>query len=205
MDKLHHVLIFGGGFGGLYAATVLWGAGVKASPLGVRLALAAGIETDRMGRVPVGADLSISDHPEVFVIGDLANCPDRQGKPLPGVAQVAMQQGRYVADLLRDRRRGVETKPFAYRDRGEMATIGRNRAVAVIGSMNLTGRLAWLAWFFVHLMFIVTFENRLLITLQWAWIYVTRNRAACLILDRAPNCHRNHHTGDESLCEEKTA
>ncbi len=164
--------------------TILWGAGVKASPLGKQLAQAAGVETDRAGRVPVGPNLSIANHPEVFAIGDLANCPDQQGKPLPGVAPVAMQQGRYVAKLLRDRRRGTDTKPFVYRDRGTMATIGRNRAVATIGRTQLSGRLAWLTWLFVHLMFIVTFENRVLIMLRWAWIYVTRHRSACLILGR---------------------
>ncbi|MBN2296929.1 MAG: NAD(P)/FAD-dependent oxidoreductase [Pirellulales bacterium] len=166
------------------ARTVLWGAGVKASPLGGRLAAAAGIETDRAGRVPVGSDLSIDGYPEVFVIGDLAACSDSQGNPLPGVAPVAMQQGRYVAKLLGWKRRDRTAKPFVYRDKGIMATIGRNRAVAAIGRMQLAGRLAWFAWLLVHLMFIVTFENRILIMLRWAWVYFTRQRSACLIIGR---------------------
>ena len=189
--------------------TVLWGAGVQASPLGGRLAEAAGVETDRMGRVTVGPDLSIPGHPQVFVIGDLANCPDPQGKPLPGVAPVAMQQGRYVAKLLHDRRRDEAAKPFVYRDKGIMATIGRNRAVAAFGRLELTGRLAWFAWLFVHLMFIVTFENRLLILLRWAWIYFTRHRAACLILGRGPKPQRKSEPHgekrDQSLPEEEEA
>ena len=163
--------------------TVLWGAGVKASPLGERLAQATGVETDRGGRVPVGDDLSVANHPNVFVLGDVAHCVGADGKPLPGVAPVAMQQGRYVARLIVDRLRGKKTVPFKYHDRGTMATIGRNRAVASIGPVRLTGRLAWFAWLLVHLMYIVTFENRVLILLQWAWNYVTRNRTARLIID----------------------
>ncbi len=182
--------------------TVLWGAGVKASPLGERLAVSAGIETDCGGRVPVGSDLSIAGHPEVFVIGDLAACPDEQGNPLPGVAPVAMQQGRYVAKLLVRQSRKMSEKPFVYRDKGIMATIGRNRAVAAIGRITLTGCLAWLTWLLVHLMFIVTFENRLLIMLRWAWVYFTRQRSACLIVGRKANLrcksHRNRKREGEA-------
>jgi NADH:ubiquinone reductase (H+-translocating) len=166
------------------ARTILWGAGVKASPLGRQLALAACVETDRSGRVPVGPDLSLAGWPEVFAIGDIAHCLGADGKPLAATAPVAMQQGRYVARLIRDRLRGRTTEPFRYRDHGAMATIGRNRAVASIGPVRLTGRLAWFVWLFVHLMYIVAFENRVLILLQWAWNYFTRNRTARLIIDQ---------------------
>jgi NADH:ubiquinone reductase (H+-translocating) len=175
------------------AKTILWGAGVKASPLGERLARAAGVEPDRGGRVPVQPDLSVAGHPEVFVLGDLAHSPDGEGNPLPRLAPVAMQQGRYVARLIRNRSRSTKVQPFRYHDRGTMATVGRSRAVAEMGSIQLNGRLAWFAWLFVHLMYIVTFENRVLILLQWAWDYVTRNRAARLIIDQHAN--RTRETG----------
>jgi NADH dehydrogenase len=166
--------------------TVLWGAGVKASPLGSMLAKAADIETDRSGRVPVESDLSVPGHPEAFVIGDLANVPGESGDPLPGVAPVAMQQGRYVARLIRKRLRGRTLPPFRYRDYGSMATIGRSKAVAVVGPFRLSGLMAWLAWLFVHLIQIVEFQNRLLVSIQWAWSYLTWNRAARLITGANP-------------------
>jgi len=170
----------------LAARRVLWGAGVQASPLGRALAKAAGAEVDRMGRVVVAGDCSVPGHPEIFVIGDLACFKDAAGKPLPGVAPVAMQQGRYVARLLEARRRGQAVPPFAYRDRGSLATIGRNAAVADLGWVRFGGYLAWLAWLFIHLLFLVEFENRLLVLLQWGWNYFTRNRAARLITGPSP-------------------
>jgi NADH dehydrogenase len=170
----------------LAARTVLWGAGVKASPLGRALAKAAGAEVDRMGRVVVAADCSVPGHPEIFVIGDLACFKDASGKPLPGVAQVAMQQGGYVARLIDARLRGRSLPPFAYRNRGSLATIGRNAAVADLGWVRFGGYLAWLAWLFVHLLFLVEFENRLLVLVQWGWNYFTRNRAARLITGPSP-------------------
>jgi NADH:ubiquinone reductase (H+-translocating) len=168
------------------ARTVLWGAGVHASPLGERLAGAAGFTVDHGGRVPVGPDLTLPGHPEVFVLGDLANFSRQDGEPLPGVAQVAMQEARYAAGVVRDRLRGRTTGPFRYRDMGTMATIGRNRAVAVVGRLKLSGYFAWLIWLFVHLMYIVEFENRMLIFLQWAWCYLTWNRPARLITGESP-------------------
>ena len=161
--------------------TVLWGAGMRASPLGKALASAAGVPVDRQGKVPVEPDLSVSGHPEIFVIGDLANFIHQTGDPLPGIAPVAMQQGRYVAKLIQARLGGTTQPPFHYRDYGTMATIGRARAVAMIGPLRLSGFLAWLAWLFIHLLYIVEFQNRLLILLQWAWNYLTWNRAARLI------------------------
>ncbi len=169
-------------------STVLWSAGVRASRLGQLLADQAGIAVDRQGRVPVGPDLTLPGHPEVFVIGDLASVGHQTGSPLPGVAPVAIQEGRYVARLVRSRLGGRARPPFRYRDYGTMATIGRARAVAMIGPLKFAGFLAWLAWLFVHLMYLVEFQNRLLVLLQWSWNYVTWNRAARLITgeNRAP-------------------
>ena len=161
--------------------TILWGAGVQGSPLGRLLADATGAELDRAGRVMVERDLSVKGRPEVFVIGDLANYSYQTGKPLPGVAPVAMQQGRYVAGVIERRLRGEAMPPFHYHDRGSMATIGRSAAVADLGWMHFGGFLAWLAWLFIHLIYLIEFQNRLLVLTQWAWNYVTRNRAARLI------------------------
>ena len=126
-------------------------------------------------------DLSVKGRPEVFVIGDLANYPYQTGNPLPGVAQVAMQQGRYVAGLIERRLRGEAPLPFNYFDHGSMATIGRSAAVADLGWIRFGGLLAWLAWLFIHLIYLIEFQNRLLVLTQWGWNYVTRNRAARLI------------------------
>lgn len=162
------------------ARTVLWAAGVQASPLGQVLARSAGATLDGAGRVRVQPDLTLPGHPEIFVVGDLAHLEegDRQ---LPGVAQVALQQGRYAADLIQRRLKGQTLPPFHYHDHGNMATIGRNAAVADMGWLRLSGLIGWLAWLFIHLMFLAQFHNRLLVLTQWAWSYVTRNRAARLI------------------------
>lgn len=171
----------GGHIEELLARTIVWAAGVQASPLGAALSKATGVALDRAGRVRVGGDLTVPGRPEVFVIGDLAHVVDAAGQPLPGVAPVAMQQGRYVADLIAKRLRGRNLPSFKYRRQGSMATIGRAAAVADFGRVRLSGYFAWLAWLFVHLIFLVEFENRLLVLTQWAWNYVTRNRAARLI------------------------
>jgi NADH dehydrogenase len=163
------------------AHTILWGAGVQGSSLGRLMGDAAGVEVDRSGRVVVEHDLSVKGRPEVFVIGDLANYSHQTGKPLPGVAQVAMQQGRYVASLIERRLRGEPPLPFHYFDHGSMATIGRSAAVADLGWIRFGGWLAWLAWLFIHLIYLIEFQNRLLVLTQWAWNYVTKNRAARLI------------------------
>ena len=170
----------------LPATVVLWAAGVAASPLGKRL----GVAVDRAGRVPVQPDLSLPGHPEVFVIGDLAAAKDQQGKPLPGVAPVAIQQGKYVAKLVRKeveatpRRNGRAAEarpPFHYWDKGSLATIGRAAAVAQFGKIHISGFIAWLSWLFVHILFLIGFRNRLLVFIQWAWSYVTYERSARLI------------------------
>jgi len=175
----------------LQAAVVLWAAGVAASPLGTKL----GATVDRAGRVVVNPDLSLPEHPEVFVIGDLASVKDKHGKMLPGVAPVAMQQGRFVAKLIR---REIESRatssaassgktevlsrpPFHYWDKGSLATIGRAAAVAEFGKIHISGFVAWLAWLFIHILFLIGFRNRLLVFIQWAWSYVTYERGARLI------------------------
>ncbi len=165
----------------IHAATVLWGAGVQASPFSRILAETAGAKLDRMGRVTVSPDLSVPAHPEILVIGDMANFAHERESPLPGVAQVAMQQGAYAARLIQNRLRGLTTPPFRYWDYGTMATIGRHAAVADVFGFRFAGYLAWLAWLCIHLVQLVQFENRLLVFAQWAWSYFTFNRAARLI------------------------
>jgi NADH dehydrogenase len=162
------------------AKTVLWAAGVEASPLGKVLANRSGVTLDSAGRVPVEPGLSIAGHPEILVIGDLAAFI-QDGRQLPGVAPTAIQQGKYAAKLIRNRLQNEKTKPFRYRDKGSLATIGRNSAVAQIGPFQFSGILAWLAWLFIHLLYIVEFENRVLIIVQWAYDYFTHNRGARLI------------------------
>jgi NADH dehydrogenase len=163
--------------------TVLWAAGVAASPLSRKLADAAQCSSDRMGRVIVTADLTLPGHPEVFVIGDMAHCQDALDKPLPGVAPVAVQQGKYVARLIQARLRGETLPPFRYRDPGIMATIGRSAAIVQIGRFRFTGWFAWMLWLLLHLILLVRFENRVLVLVQWAWNYFTFSRSARLITD----------------------
>ncbi|HXZ28767.1 MAG TPA: NAD(P)/FAD-dependent oxidoreductase [Terriglobales bacterium] len=161
----------------LPSAVNLWAAGVQASPLGAAL----GGELDRAGRVRVQADLSLPGHPEVFVIGDLAACSDEHGRPLPGVAPVAIQQGRAVAENLRREFRGQLRRPFHYVDRGNLATVGRAAAVADFGRLRLTGFPAWVTWLTVHILWLIGFRNRLLVGIQWAWSYLTYQRGIRLI------------------------
>ncbi|MEX1021594.1 MAG: NAD(P)/FAD-dependent oxidoreductase, partial [Dehalococcoidia bacterium] len=142
------------------ARTVVWAAGVRGVPLGARIAAAAGIEVDRGGRVPVRADLALEGHPEVSVIGDLAAVTGEDGRPLPGLAPVAMQQGRHVARAILDRVAGREPSAFRYADPGSMATVGRGFAVFERGRIQVTGFLGWLGWLFIHLLQIAEFENR---------------------------------------------
>jgi NADH dehydrogenase len=161
--------------------TILWSAGVQASPLAKLLADKSGAELDRGGRIHVQPDLTLAGHPDVFVIGDMAHCPGADGKPLPGLAPVAMQQGQYAARLIDARLASRATPVFRYHDRGTMATIGSMKAVCDIFGWRYSGPLAWLTWLFVHLMQLVQFESRLLVLIQWAWHYLTRNRSARLI------------------------
>lgn len=169
------------------AKTILWAAGVKASPIGETLAKRTGAQLDRAGRVIVEPDLSIPGHPNIFVVGDLANFSHQNGKPLPGVAPVAMQEGQYVAALIKQRLQEKTLPPFSYLDRGSLAVIGRNAAVVDFGFVKFSGFLAWLTWVFVHIYFLIEFDNKLVVLLQWGWNYWTRKRGARLI------------TGEESL------
>jgi NADH dehydrogenase len=142
---------------------------------------ATGAQVDRAGRVAVQADLTLPGHPEIFVIGDLALARGADGKPLPGIAPTAIQQGKYVAKVIHKRMLGRTAEPFQYRDRGMMATIGRNSAVAQVFGLHISGWLAWMAWLVVHIFNLIAFENRLLVLMQWWWNYITRNRSARLI------------------------
>jgi NADH dehydrogenase len=164
--------------------TVLWGAGVQASPLAELLAKKTGAEIDRAGRIHVQPDLTLPGHPEVFVVGDMTCFLHQTGKPLPGVAPVAMQMGSYVADTITRRLNGKAARgPFVYKDRGSMATIGRAHAVAQTGRWKLSGYIAWLVWLFIHILYLIRFENRVMVLFQWAWSYFTRGRAARLITE----------------------
>ena len=158
------------------ARTVIWAAGVAASPLGRAL----GVPLDRAGRVVVEPDLSIFGHPEVFVVGDLAAL-EHEGKPVPGVAPAAMQGGRYAARRIIDAIHDRPTKPFRYVDKGSLATIGRAKAVADLGALKLSGFLAWAAWLLIHIFFLIGFRNRFFVLGEWAWIYFTYERGARLI------------------------
>jgi NADH:ubiquinone reductase (H+-translocating) len=166
----------------LPSAVTLWAAGVSASPLGRMLG-----NTDKAGRVQVEPDLSVPGHREVFVIGDLATLAGKNGKPLPGLAPVAMQEGRAVARNIGRELQGKPRKPFHYTDKGTLATIGRAAAVADFGKLHVTGFIAWILWLFVHILFLVGFRNRVLVMLEWSWSYLTYQRSARLI------------TGDTSL------
>jgi NADH:ubiquinone reductase (H+-translocating) len=159
------------------ATVTLWAAGVAASPLGTKL----GAPVDRAGRVLVNADLSIPGHPEVFVIGDMAALKDEQGKWLPGVAPLAMQQGTAAARNIARDLAGRARENFRYWNKGNLATIGRNAAVADLGKFHLSGYFAWLAWLFIHIFFLIGFRNRIIVLIQWAWSYLTYERGARLI------------------------
>jgi NADH dehydrogenase len=171
---------------------ILWAAGVAASPLGRAL----GVPVDRAGRVLVEPDLSVPGHPEVFVIGDLAAFLHQTGAPLPGLAPVAIQQGRAAASNVWRRLSGQPTRRFHYVDKGTMATIGRAAAVAEIRGLELWGLPAWLAWLVVHIFFLIGFRNRFVVLFEWAWAYLTYQRGARLITDRSP-VYGGHSSGRE--------
>lgn len=160
------------------AGTVIWAAGVKASPAGSWI----GAETDRAGRVIVNDDLTVPGHPELFVLGDTASATGTDGKPLPGVAPVAMQQGRYVGRMIRKRVEGREdSRPFHYFNKGNLATIGRSFAIADFGFARISGFIAWVLWIGVHILYLIGFRNRLLVMVQWAWAYFTYEHGARII------------------------
>jgi NADH dehydrogenase len=165
----------------LHAGTVLWGAGVRPNPL----AAALGVPLDKAGRVIVGQDCAVPGHPELFVVGDMASfTPEGETTPLPGISPVAMQQARAVARTIRDEIAGIARTKFRYFDKGFMATIGRARAVAQIGRLRMSGLLAWLAWVFIHLWYLVGFRNRLSVFTNWIWAYIVSRHGARVITGR---------------------
>ena len=165
------------------AATVLWAAGVAASPLGRTL----GVSVDGAGRVRIEPDLTLPGSPNVFVIGDLAVLNDERGQPLPGVAQVAIQMGQHAVKNILRSIEGQPLRAFRYKDLGNMATIGRNSAIADFGTFTLKGYIAWLAWLFVHIMNLIGFRNRIVVLVQWAWAYFSYQRAIRLITGHHPS------------------
>ena len=169
------------------AFTVLWAAGIKASPMGKAIADQTGAELDRIGRVIVEDDLSVPGCPNIFIAGDLAHYAHNSDGPLPGTAATAMQQGHYLADSIKNRLAKKPISAFEYKDNGSMAVIGRNEAVANLGFAKLSGFPAWIIWIFVHIYYLIEFDNKLLVMLQWGWHYFTSQRGARLI------------TGDDSI------
>jgi NADH:ubiquinone reductase (H+-translocating) len=167
------------------ARTVVWAAGVQASSFGRRVAEALGVETDRAGRVPVGPDLTVAGHPEIMVLGDLAVATRQGGKMVPGVAPAAIQEGKYAAKSIRRRIRGRPADPFKYRDRGDVAVIGRLSGVADIRWLGRFGRmsgfLAWGMWLGIHILYLIGFANRLVVIIRWAWSFLTHGRGTRLI------------------------
>jgi NADH dehydrogenase len=186
------------------ARTTIWAAGVGASPLAGKLARATGAELDRTGRITVEPDLSLPGHPEVLALGDMVRVTtDGEARALPGIAPAAMQQGRYAARLVRDRLRGAATPPFRYVDKGNLATIGRARAVAELGGLRLSGLPAWLTWLAIHLFYLIGFQNRMLVLTRWAISFLTRGRGARLIVhdERAAGALTSAHAPHRSQPE----
>lgn len=180
------------------ARTILWAAGVKASAMGKVLEQKAGATLDRVGRVMVEPDLSLASHPNIFVIGDLANFSHQGDKPLPGVAPVAVQEGKYVAKLIQQRQQGATVPPFHYDDAGSLAVIGHHEAVVNLRSFKLWGPVAWFIWVFAHIYYLIEFDNKLVVMIQWAWNYFTHNRGARLITGENP-------TGETALTPDYAA
>ncbi|MGA1845699.1 NAD(P)/FAD-dependent oxidoreductase [Deferribacter abyssi] len=162
----------------LESATIIWAAGIKANPLTEKIPG----KKDKMGRIIVNKDLSLENYPNVFVIGDLAHF-EQNGKVLPGIAPVAMQQGKFVAKLILSEVKGKKRTTFKYFDKGQMATIGRSKAIAEIKNLKLSGFIAWVTWILVHIMYLTGFKNRIFVILQWAWSYLTLKKGARLIID----------------------
>jgi NADH dehydrogenase len=174
---------------------VIWAAGNRASSLLATL----GVPQDGTGRVKVGADLTIPGEPWIFVLGDAAHCAGKDGTPLPGLAPVAMQQGRYVADIIQQETASSNRRPFVYVDRGMLATIGRAKAVAQIGRLHVSGLLAWLLWCIVHIFFLIGVRSRLRVMSEWIWYYVTFKPGARLVFEQPEPMHRTSsgsHPGD---------
>ena len=177
------------------AHTILWGAGVKASAVSQAISKRTGAELDRAGRVTVNEDLTVPGHPNIFVIGDLANFSHQGDSPVPGVAPAAMQEGYYVATLIKKRLKNQTLRPFHYIDYGSLAVIGRHQAVVQYKAIRFSGPLAWLAWLFIHIYYMIEFDNQLIVMIQWAWSYFTGQGGARLITEKAT------HTPTYEECE----
>ena len=175
--------------GTLPARTVFWAGGVTATPFARKVAERLTAETDRSGRLKVNPDLTVPNHPEIFVLGDLAISYDEKGDPLPGVAQVAIQGGRYAGKLIQARLAGRTLPPFKYFNKGDMAVIGRAAAVANIFGVHVSGFIAWFIWLFIHLIYIVEFQSRILVFIQWGFLYLSFSRTARLITGELNSDH----------------
>jgi NADH:quinone reductase (non-electrogenic) len=191
VDVDEHVVTVEDGRGSrteLPTRTVVWAAGVTASPVARQLAEAAGLGVDRGGRLTVEPDLSLAGHPEIVALGDMVTVRDRKsGQPVsyPGLAPVAMQQGRHAGRVIAAHLAGRPAAPFRYVDKGTLATIGRNRAVAEVWKLRFSGRIAWVAWLLIHIYYLIGFQNRLVVMIRWAYSYVTRGRGSRLITGAA--------------------
>ncbi|MCG8346000.1 MAG: FAD-dependent oxidoreductase, partial [Chlorobiales bacterium] len=174
------------------AATVLWAAGVRAIGLGRKM----GVDIDSSGRIIVEEDLSVPGHPEIFVAGDQAHFAHHIDEPLPGMAPVASQQGRAIGKNILAEIKGKHRKPFRYRDKGQMATIGRNKAIVEIGSLKFFGSFAWLTWLLVHIYYLTTFKHRVFVLLQWGWSYFTFGHGARLIVNKEWRFYPNKSRSD---------
>jgi len=172
--------------GTIHARTVLWAGGVTATPFARKVAERLNAETDRSGRLKVNPDLTVPGHPEIFVLGDLSLCFDEHGHQLPGVAQVAIQGGKHAGKVIKARLSGRKIPPFKYFDKGDMAVIGRAAAVANIFGLHISGFIAWFVWAFIHLLYIVAFQSRIQVLIQWGIQYVTFSRSARLITGELP-------------------
>lgn len=183
------------------ARTILWAAGIKASNLGKIIAERTSVALDRVGRVLVEPDLSVAGYPNLFVLGDLANYAHQGDRPLPGVAPVAVQQGEYVAQLIQKRLANQPIEPFHYSDRGSLAVIGQNKAVVDLGFIKLTGWIAWFVWIWAHIYYLIEFDNKLIVMMQWGWNYFTRGRGARLVTGEGSIAHE---TRENVAIENKT-
>ncbi len=181
------------------AHTVLWAAGVRASFMGKVLADRAGAELDRVGRVIVEPDLSLKSHSDIFVIGDLANFPHQDDRPLPGVAPVAMKEGEYIAKLITNRVAGKTVESFSYNNFGSMAVIGQNKAVADLNFGRFSGFVAWIIWVFAHIYYLIEFDNKLIVMIQWAWNYITLGRGARLITEKPSQSEIDYQKSPEAV------
>jgi NADH:ubiquinone reductase (H+-translocating) len=184
----------------LPAHTILWGAGVQSSPLAGVLAKKSGATIDRAGRIQINPDCTLPGRPEVFVLGDMTCFLHQTGKPLPGVAPVAMQMGGYAAKVITHRLQGkLPPGSFHYRDRGSMATIGKASAIAETGRLKLSGFIAWLVWLFIHIVYLIRFENRVMVLFQWAWNYFTRGKTARLITEEPAKLRASEPPGRTAI------